>query len=176
MRKWASAAVVLTVLCAPAAASADSHTPAAVYSDFAEDGVLSCGHSRSALKHVLSDATLHQYGDPLTLIGLKLAVREQLAAGCRRKKRALAVFAPGGSVGSAGSTEQDARGETSRRNAKENRRSGERPVANARPEAAGTAPVDVRQDGRMVLLGIVLLLVTLASGGWAARRALDDEP
>ena len=60
-------------------------TPPDVYSDFAEDGVLNCGHSKSAMKGILNDASIHQYGDPLTFLQLKLAIRRQLAGGCDRR-------------------------------------------------------------------------------------------
>src|SRR5215210_2662005 len=87
MRKWASAVVVAAALSTAGAAQADG--PPAVYSDFAEDGALSCGHSRSALKATLNDASIHQYGDPLTFLQLKLAIRKQLAGGCRVTTRAV---------------------------------------------------------------------------------------
>ena len=88
MRKWSSVAACLAALAFVGAAGAD--TPPDVYSDFALDGSLSCGHSRAALKGVLTDATIHQYGDPLTFLGLKLAVRKQLAGSCRRAEPAAA--------------------------------------------------------------------------------------
>ena len=47
MRKWSSVAACLAAL---AFAGAAGDTPPDVYSDFAEDGSLSCGHSRAALK------------------------------------------------------------------------------------------------------------------------------
>ena len=82
MRNRVRVIIVLAILvCAPAAVAAD---PASVYSDYAEDRVLSCNHSRADLQAALNDATLNQYGDPYTLIGLKLAVRKQLAGSCRR--------------------------------------------------------------------------------------------
>src|SRR5918994_365085 len=112
MRKWLSVAALLAALTCAGPAAAD--TPAQVYSDFAEDGVLSCGHSRGALKGVLSDASLHQYGDPYTYLGLKLAVRKQLAGGCRRNDRTGTFFStpvpnssgqqPTGTAKSSGST------------------------------------------------------------------------
>src|SRR5215207_4977895 len=90
MRKWSSVTVVVVALAAPTTALAEG--PPEVYSDFAEDGVLSCGHSRSALKATLNDASIHQYGDPLTFTGLRLAIRKQLAGGCRRRSERLRLF------------------------------------------------------------------------------------
>jgi hypothetical protein len=82
MRNRFRAVIVLAVLaCVPTAVAAD---PASVYSDYADDRVLSCDHSRADLEAALNDATLNQYGDPYTLIGLKLAVRKQLAGSCRQ--------------------------------------------------------------------------------------------
>ena len=81
MRGWVSLAAVLAALVWAAPGLADS--PATVYSDYASDGKLSCGHSRSALTGVLNDASLYQYGDPLTFLQLKLEIRRQLAGGCR---------------------------------------------------------------------------------------------
>ena len=90
MRKWSSVAACLAALAFVGAAGAD--TPPDVYSDFALDGSLSCGHSRAALKGVLTDATIHQYGDPLTFrpqargakaIGRELPSREAGSGGRR---------------------------------------------------------------------------------------------
>jgi hypothetical protein len=82
MRNGARVAAVLTLLaCAPGARAAD---PATVYNDYASDKVLSCNYSRADLQAVLNDATLSQYGDPYTLVGLKLAVRKQLAGACKQ--------------------------------------------------------------------------------------------
>jgi hypothetical protein len=177
MRKWASVTAVLLAVAFPAAALADS--PPEIYSDFAEDGALSCGHSRSALKEVLNDASIHQYGDPLTLIGLKLAVRQQLAGGCRRgsrrSDRPLSFFTPAGTgVPPSGSTESSAN--STKSSTGEAKRSGKRTQGQPVPPPPATAGVATggQQNGRMVLLGVILLLVVLASGGWAARRALTD--
>ena len=113
-------AVVLSVAFVAGAAAAESG-PARVYSDFARDGVLSCGHPEADLRAVLSDASIYQYGDPVTLNRLKLAIRRQLEEGS----------CPG--IG--------------------------------KEESGGLT------GGWMVLVGSVLLMLTLGSGGWAARRA-----
>jgi hypothetical protein len=175
MRKWASVTAVLLAVAFPAVALADG--PPEIYSDFAEDGALSCGHSRSALKEVLNDASIHQYGDPLTLIGLKLAVRQQLAGGCRsrRSDRPLSFFTPADTeVPPSGSTESSANStKSSTGEAKRSRIRTQGQLVPPPPAAAGVA-TGGQQNGRMVLLGVVLLLVVLGSGGWAARRALSD--
>ena len=175
MRKWVSTFVVLAGLAFAAPALADS--PADVYSDFADDGVLSCNHSRSALGRALNDASLYQYGDPLTFMQMKLAIRKQLAGSCRRstgsgRANGTAAAVPiDSSLSVGGSTEPT------------------KPKARKRPGASGsiqlappaatseksTAASNEEQSGGMILLGIIRLLRTLGSGGWAARRALGGE-
>src|SRR6266480_4750859 len=77
-----AAAIVVGSACFSGVASAGG--PGDVYNDFAADGKLSCNHSRADLRNVLRSGSLNQYGDPYTLARLKLAVRKQLAGGCRR--------------------------------------------------------------------------------------------
>jgi hypothetical protein len=120
MRHSVRAAAVVAMLVWVPMAGADS---AAVYSDYAQDRKLSCTHSREDLRAVLTDATLNQYGDPYTLIGLKLAVRRQLAGSCK--------------------------------------------------QAAEKTDDEGNRNGRMKLLGAGLLLLTLGTAGWAARRAFS---
>jgi hypothetical protein len=176
MRRWASLAVAAALIASGAAIAADN--PPAVYSDYAKDGVLSCGHSRAALRGVLNDASIQQYGDPLTILGLKLAARKQLAGGCRRKERATLPIGSAARTGETTVPPTQAQSEGSRRQPSGGRPAPHRPSARPSGEVqAGTlgAAGDGR-DGWMVLLGIALLLVTLGSGGWAARRAFNDEP
>jgi hypothetical protein len=174
MRKWVSALAVLAGLASAQPALADS--PAAVYSDFAEDGVLSCGHARSALKGALNDASLHQYGDPLTFIQVKLAIRKQLAGGCRRR----VASRPRGSTdtdtnpgesnaGESGST-QPAAGPRPRQGSSPS----EQPTGQKAGQGPASGVEDNKQSGGMVLLGVGLLLLALGSGSWAARRAFGD--
>ena len=174
MRKWVSVAVVLAALGFGHPAMAD--TPPAVYSDFAEDGVLSCGHSRSALKGVLNDASIHQYGDPLMFIGLKLAVRKQLAGGCRRQDRTPAIFGSAESGNSGPGASEQARDATksSGGNRKARPRNPESSLGGASGQSASGAATGGGQDGWMILIGVALLLLTLGSGGWAARRAFTE--
>ena len=179
MRKWASVVAVLAALTASGTAEAD--TPPDVYSDYAEDGVLSCGHSRAALKGVLNDAGIHQYGDPLTFLGLKLAVRQQLAGGCRREQRAvLPIGSASGGEGpptaSGGDTDASA-GAKERSGSSKPVRPSEDPSTSSgedRAEALPEGALSSGQDGWMLLLGVMLLLLTLGSGGWAARRVFND--
>jgi cobalamin biosynthesis Mg chelatase CobN len=172
MRKWVSFLAVLAGFAFAEPALADS--PAEVYSDFAEDGVLSCGHSRSALKGVLNDASLNQYGDPLTFAQVKVAIRRQLAGGCRRRTAA----------GSAGSTGDAAPDESSSGQGSASGPGGpdrkQRPPSSddSTPQAAEENPNGSREDSRrsggLVLLGVGLLLLALGSAAWAARRAFGD--
>jgi cobalamin biosynthesis Mg chelatase CobN len=177
VRKWVSLVAGLAALVCAESALADS--PADVYSDFAEDQVLSCGHSRSVLKRTLNDASLHQYGDPLTFTRLKLAIRKQLAGSCRRRVRTTAVV---GSTEGRGRVrnESDPQAQSSSKAAA---RSDKVQPVNGKPaptrideavaaETSGDSPN--AQDWRMLLLGVVLLLITLGSGGWAARRAFTS--
>jgi hypothetical protein len=90
---------VLALAFAPTASASD---PGAVYNDYARDHVLSCNHSRADLTAALRDATLNQYGDPYTLIGLERAIRKQLADGCGSENSATRVLATGGESGSMG--------------------------------------------------------------------------
>jgi hypothetical protein len=178
MRKWVSAAALLVALVAPRDVLAD--TPASVYSDYAEDGVLSCGHSRAALKGVLNDASIYQYGDPYTAVGLKLAVRKQLAGGCRRTEEPPPPTGSSEERGTGTRTPSGAGEDEGARNSS--------PRGRESPEDSGSAagdegpdvfvddPPEDREDGWMVLLGVGLLLVTLGSGAWAARRAFTDQP
>lgn len=77
------AAIVAGSACATGVALAGGG-PGVVYNDFAQDGVLSCNHPRADLQAVLRSGSINQYGDPLTLARLKLAIRKQLAGGCIR--------------------------------------------------------------------------------------------
>ena len=177
MRRWSSLAVAVAALVAAGAAAAADNPPG-VYSDYATDGVLSCGHSRAALRGVLNDATIQQYGDPLTILGLKLAVRKQLAGGCRRKERATL---PIGSAARSGGTTPPSAEPPSTNPGSSREPSSQRPKpppanSGAEAEAGALGAAGDGQDGWMVLLGVALLLVTLGSGGWAARRAFNDAP
>jgi hypothetical protein len=170
-RKWSSIAIAVFALASAPTALAEG--PPEVYSDFAADGVLSCNHSRRALKATLTDASIQQYGDSLTFTGLKLAIRKQLAGGCRRSERSLSLFATRGDSSPAtrestpSSTPSPGNGTTSPRG-----REGDSVTP---PATAGISTASGR-DGRMVLLGVLLLLLTLGSGGWAVRRAFTDQP
>jgi hypothetical protein len=83
MRTRVSLALIV-LACTFAGAAYAGGGAGAVYSDFAADGKLSCNHSRADLLAALHSGTLNQYGDPLTLARMKLAVRKHLAGGCRK--------------------------------------------------------------------------------------------
>lgn len=166
VRRWSRVIAAVAALAFVPAAGAGNPV-AALYSDFATDGVLSC-HSKADLHAVLSDATLQQYGDPSTMVGLKLAARKQLAGGCRHSAQ---------STSASGSAEPPA-GRPPTQGARPKKRSknspSERPRTSAAPQAARDSSVGGSTDGRM-LLGGGLLLLTLTTGGWAARRAFNGE-
>lgn len=165
MRTWFSLIAIVAAIAYAEPALAD--TPPDVYSDFAEDGVLNCGHSESAMKGILNDASIHQYGDPLTFLQLKLAIRRQLAGGCER--RVVASASNGTSPVTPGATEPA-------EPAAKNRASGR---GRSEP-GVQDEPVTIRQSdavqrgGTSVIIGVGLLLLALGSGGWAAKRAFSD--
>ena len=157
-----AAAVALGVV--PAAAA--SNPVPALYNDFASDGVLSC-HSKADRRAVLADATLQQYGDPSTMIGLKLAAHKQLAGGCGQSRSSTPP-------GSSGSTADRQRGTSQATHFKKGNSKRRAPRTSAAPPRSEASGVDGPTDKRM-LIGTGLLLLTLASGGWAARRAFNGK-
>ena len=174
MRGWASLAAVLAALVWAAPAVADN--PASVYSDYASDGKLNCGHSRAALTGVLNDASLYQYGDPLTMLQLKLEIRRQLAGGCRASPGAAGVSGSGEApIGEdeGAATDSGRKARSGRHDAKGSPGPGKTAHLRnqLRPLVSGAG--SGHEDGRMVLLGVALLLVALGAGGWAARRAFN---
>jgi hypothetical protein len=163
--KRASAVAAAVALGVVPAAAASNPVPA-LYNDFASDGVLSC-HSKADLHAVLADATLQQYGDPSTMIGLKLAAHKQLAAGCGQSRSSTPP-------GSSGSTADRQRGTSQATHSKKGNSKRRAPRTSAAPPRSEASGVDGPTDKRM-LLGTGLLLLTLATGGWAARRAFNGK-
>jgi hypothetical protein len=173
MRRCVSAFVVLAGLAFAAPTLADS--PVDVYNDFASDGTLSCGHSRAALTGALKDASLQQYGDPLTSVQMKLAIRKQLASGCR----VTVSVTPTGSTRSGPGESSPGAVPSDQTNKKQ--KSLEGPGGSSSEQSTqAAAPIKTsgsangKHGGGMILLGISLLLLALGSGGWAARRAFGD--
>ena len=178
MRKSVSTLAILATLVFAGQALADS--PAEVYSDFATDGVLDCGHSQTALRGALTDASFHQYGDPLTFIQMKLAIRKQLAGSCRRTPSATPDGSAGGYSGEAiplsgGSAEASATKHGAGEYRSEVVPKADGSTRTATPRLKSNPAVEKKQSGGMILLGIGLLLLTLATGGWAARQAFGDK-
>jgi hypothetical protein len=166
--------VVLAGLAFAAPALADS--PVDVYNDFASDGTLSCGHSRAALKGALNDASIQQYGDPLTSVQMKLAIRKQLASGCR----VLASVTPTGGTPSGPGESSPGAVPSKQTNKKQGARKGsggsgsEQSTRQAATPLKTSGSAEGKHSGGMILLGICLLLLALGSGGWAARRTFGD--
>ena len=160
--------IAAVVFVAPALAD----SPADVYSDFATDGKLDCGHSRSALSGVLNDASLYQYGDPLTFVQLKLAIRRQLARGCRRARASAAGVATSGE--GAPPTGAGIPEETQSQAAEKRARRAERPTPAVQNEPNVGGSDAVQRSGGMTMVGIGLLLLALGSGAWAAKRAFKS--
>jgi hypothetical protein len=165
VRTWFSLIAIVAAIAYAEPAFAD--TPPDVYSDFAEDGVLNCGHSESAMKGILNDASIYQYGDPLTFLQLKLAIRRQLAGGCDR--RVAASASNGTSAVTPGTTEpaEPATGNSERGQGRSERGGRDEPGTTA--QSAG-----VQRGGATLILGVGLLLLAVGSGGWAAKRAFSD--
>ncbi len=169
MCRWFSAIAAVAALGFVPAAAAGNPVPA-LYNDFASDGVLSC-HSKTDLRAVLADATLQQYGDPFTMIGLRLAAHKQLAGGCRHS----AQSSPSGSSESPVDPPRGTSQGTQHKHGGKHREAKRRaPRTLAAPPPPRASAVDGPTDKSM-LLGSGLLLLTLATGGWAARRAFNGK-
>ena len=148
--------------------------PGEVYNDFAADGKLSCNHSRADLRNVLRSGSLNQYGDPYTLARLKLAVRRQLAGGCRRAAAdsRTATSTRGGQPN--GNTHHNSAGKPSGKRTGSGKRSRQR-SSGSPPSSQASAGISNGGNGaflseRVLVAG--LLAGALAIGGWLTRRVL----
>jgi hypothetical protein len=174
MRRSASLAAVVAALAMSAGAAHAGGGPGAVYSDYAQDQKLSCNHSRADLEGALHSGTVNQYGDPYTLTGMKLAIRRQLAGGCRSSQsgqRGQGSAAAGGtSTNRGGSAEKGSK--TKRQEPKGHRPagppSGTPTLEGRQASVAGSSGSFIAGRG-LILLGLV---VALAVGGWLTKRAL----
>jgi hypothetical protein len=171
MRTRASLVLVL-VACATASA-AYAGGPGDVYTDVAQDGRLSCNHSRADLEAALRSGTLNQYGDPLTLARMKLEVRKQLAGGCNQ--HGSSTQATGATTTGTGATTTTETGRTGT-----GKRAKSKSAHPPRPTAQRTPPHRVRPAsddngsflaGRALALG--LLAGAVAFGGWLTKHALS---
>jgi len=151
--------------------------PGDVYNDYAADGKLSCNHSRADLRNVLRSGSLNQYGDPYTLAGLKLAVRRQLAGGCRGSSAAsrTATSTTGGQANRSGTPQQNSAGKSTgkRTGPGKHPREGS---SGSLPPAEASAGISNGGNGAFVwerVLVAGLLAGGLAIGGWLTRRALN---
>jgi hypothetical protein len=166
------AGAVVACICAGGASAGG---PGAVYNDYVQDGVLSCNHSRADLVAVLRSGSLNQYGDPLTLARLKLAVRKQLAGGCRHASTSSRSGSGGTGATSGGGTGDGQPPETSKgAPAHPTRSRGSKPDASAqavpsRPSSSGGSNASF-VTGRGLIVG--LLIAALAFGGWLTKHAL----
>jgi hypothetical protein len=170
MRKRASL-VLVTVACATASA-AYAGGPGDVYTDFAQDGKLSCNHSRDDLDAALRSGTLNQYGDPLTLARMKLAVRKQLAGGGCGKGSSSTPAPRTTTTGPTTTTPANGSG------AREHKRPG--PGQPRQPPKDQTSTQQARpasEDNGSFLAGrglaIGLLAGAVAFGGWLTKHALS---
>jgi hypothetical protein len=150
--------------------------PGGVYNDFAADGKLSCNHSRADLLNVLRSGSLNQYGDPYTLAGLKLAVRRQLAGGCRRSAAdsRTATSTTGGQANGNGTTDHNSAGKPKGKRTGPGNRS-HAGSSGSPPPSQASAGISNGGNGAFVserVLVAGLLAGGLAIGGWLTRRAL----
>jgi hypothetical protein len=164
------AAIVVGFACSTGVAHAGG--PGGVYNDFAQDGKLSCSHSRADLRAVLRSGSINQYGDPYTLARLKLAVRRQLAGGCREGSRRSGTAAGAGTTAGRKSGSGNDNGAATKRGSR---------TRSANPPSVGSAqsgahsPVSTEGSGDFAIgraLLAVLLVGGLALGGWLTKRAL----
>ena len=168
------AAIVTAGACAATTAVAHAGGgPGAVYNDFAQDGRLSCNHSRTDLEAVLRSGSLNQYGDPLTLARLKLAVRKQLAGGCQNKGGSRGngtggAGAPGG--GGTGSGQKSG----SNGSPGHSPTNGSKPAPPAQATAGRAASSGGDNASFVASRGLIvgLLVAALAFGGWLTKHAL----
>ena len=151
--------------------------PGDVYNDYARDGRLGCNHPRADLLAVLRSGSLNQYGDPLTLTGLKLAVRRQLVGGCRASssaspsagtpaRRAGRTTTGTGSRQSSGKSTGKQAGSTTSRH--EGSSAAREAASSAAPGSNGGNDAFLSERA----LAVGLLAGALAIGGWLTRRAL----
>jgi hypothetical protein len=156
--------------CAPGIARAGGG-PGAVYNDYARDGVLSCNHSRADLVAVLRSGSLNQYGDPLTLAGLKLAVRKQLAGGCPRGDGARQNGTDSAGTPSGGSGQAAGAGQSKRSGGQRGSKPKPASSLSATPNQGSTGG-----DSASFVAGrglfAALLVAAVAFGGWLTKRAL----
>jgi cobalamin biosynthesis Mg chelatase CobN len=169
------AAVVFVVAGAFTTAVAQAG-PGDVYNDFVQDGKLNCNHSRADLEGVLRSGSINQYGDPLTLMRLKLAVRRQLAGGCSASARSSAKLAEGQTNGA--TTTSSASGPAGHTNGagkhQPKHESGQ--AKRAATSATGVNAATSKPGEAGFLSGRVLIAVLFAGAvaitGWLTRRAL----
>ena len=152
------------------AAGAYAGGPGDVYNDFAADGVLSCTHSRADLVSVIRSGSLNQYGDPYTLARLKLAVRKQLAGGCRHVSRSRQD--ENGGAGAPSGTMGPTAGAQSKGSPGHHRRNPPGPQAEPSPGPAASTGGDNASFvvGRGLIVGA--LVAALAFGGWLTKHGL----
>jgi hypothetical protein len=171
MRRSASAAAIAVAVAIAAGAASAAGGPGGVYNDFVQNGKLGCSYSRADLQAALRSGTLNQYGDPYELARLRLAIRRQLAGGCRP-----GAYAQGdGTKVVGGATAQTgAGGRATPKHAKHSRTSAKQPATkpasrHSRQASVGGGGGSSLASRSLVLVGLV---VALGLGGWLTRRAL----
>jgi hypothetical protein len=141
-----------------------------VYNDFAQDGKLSCNHSRGDLQAVLRSGLINQYGDPYTLARLKLAIRRRLAGGCRLHASSSQMSGRRRDEPATGSR---TRGTVAAKNSRTS--TGKRYQPGGSSQSTAAAVLSNTGNGRFVwerVLVAALLVGGVAVGGWLTRRAL----
>jgi hypothetical protein len=176
MRTRASlAAIVAACVCASATGVARAGGgPGAVYNDFAQDGKLRCNHSRADLEAVLRSGSLNQYGDPLTLARLKLAVRKQLAGGCRRTSGSRRNGTGGAGTSAGGGTGGGQNTGSSKGSPGHPRNGGSKFVPPSQAAAGRSSSSGGDNESFVASRGLIIgfLVAALAFGGWLTKHAL----
>jgi hypothetical protein len=168
MRARVSLAAV--VLCACVTGVAYAGGPGGVYNDFAQDGKLSCNHSRGDLQAVLRSGVINQYGDPYTVARLKLAIRRRLAGGCPLHTSSSQIS---GRTRGEPATGSKTRGTGAGKNGRTSTVKRYRPGGSSHSTAAAVLS-NTGNSGFVWehVLVAALLVGGVAVGGWLTKRAL----
>jgi cobalamin biosynthesis Mg chelatase CobN len=158
--------------------------PGDVYNDYAQDGRLTCNHPPADLRAVLRSGSLNQYGDPLTLAGLKLAVRRQLAGGCRASsstspssRARTAATRGGGTPPRTGSRQSGGKSTRKQSTGKQGGPARPRHEGSSAPRESASSSSPISNGGNSAFLSERVLVAGLLAGalgigGWLTRRAL----
>jgi hypothetical protein len=78
MRRAALLLVITVLVVLSLSTVAFAQTPQDIYNDYAQDGKLDGNYTNAQLQAYLSDANIHQYGEPATLTALDALVNKMI--------------------------------------------------------------------------------------------------